>query len=91
MRSPTETGLPVQPGTQVAVPRIVTAPVAMECRLHSCLNLGPARDIVIGTILGFHLREDALSVDGHIDQDVLDIVGRVGAASYCTTRDRFRP
>ena len=50
-----------------------------------------ARDIVLGTIESFFLREDALTESGHIDQDVLDIIGRVGGAAYATTRDRFRP
>lgn len=84
-------GIETLPGRAVDVPRIATAPVAMECRLHSQIPLGPARDVVLGTILGFHLRADALQEDGRIDQALLDTVGRVGAMSYCTTRDRFRP
>jgi len=63
----------------------------MECRLHTTLELGPARDIVVGTIVGFHLREDAITAEGRIDQTILDTVGRVGAMSYATTRDRFQP
>ena len=82
--------IPVVPGRMIDVPRIATAPVAMECRLHTQLPLGPARDIVVGTIVGYHLREDAILEDGRIDQEILDTVGRVGAASYATTRDRFR-
>lgn len=84
------TGLPTLPGTMVDVPRIATAPVALECRLHSTIDLGPARDIVLGTIVGFHLRTDAIGADGRIDQDLIDTIGRVGAMSYATTRDRFR-
>lgn len=85
------TGIATVPGQTIAVPRIALAPVAMECRLHALIPLGPARDVVMGTIQGFFLRQDALSGAGHVDQDVLDIVGRVGAMSYATTRDRFRP
>ena len=83
-------GMETVPGTSVAVPRIALAPVAMECTLHSTIDLGPARDIVLGTIVGFHLRADAIGEDGRIDQDVIDTIGRVGAMSYATTRDRFR-
>ncbi len=83
-------GMATVPGTSVNVPRIAEAPVAMECKLHSTVDLGPARDIVLGTIVGFHLREDAIGADGRIDQDVIDTIGRVGAMSYATTRDRFR-
>tara|TARA_R110000737_G_scaffold199228_1_gene219131 strand:+ start:1508 stop:2104 length:597 start_codon:yes stop_codon:yes gene_type:complete len=82
-------GIATTPGTSINVPRILAAPVAMECRLHSLLPLGEARDIVIGTITSFFLRKDALSEAGHVDQDILDTVGRVGAMSYCTTRNRF--
>lgn len=79
------------PGRTVAVPRLAMAPVAMECRLHALVPLGPARDVVLGTIQGFFLREDAIAAGGRIDQDILDTVGRVGGAAYATTRDRFRP
>lgn len=82
--------IPTLPGTLIPVPRIATAPVALECRLHTTVDLGPARDIVIGRIEGFFLRDDALTETGHVDQDALDIIGRVGAMSYATTRDRFR-
>ena len=84
-------GIPTVPGTAIDIPRIATAPVAMECRLHTTLELGPARDIVVGTIVGFHLREDAITAEGRVDQTILDTVGRVGAMSYATTRDRFQP
>lgn len=82
--------IPTVPGTAIDIPRIAVAPVAMECRLHTLLPLGPARDIVVGTIIGFHLRADAIAADGRVDQAILDTVGRVGAMSYATTRDRFR-
>jgi flavin reductase (DIM6/NTAB) family NADH-FMN oxidoreductase RutF len=82
-------GLQTCAGKTVNVPRIVSAPVAMECRLHSTIDLGPARDVILGTIDGFFLREDALTEAGRVDQDILDAVGRVGGGAYCTTRDRF--
>lgn len=84
-------GLETCAGKMVDVPRIVTAPVAMECRLHSTIDLGAARDVIVGTIEGFFLREDALSEAGHVDQDILDAVGRVGGGAYSTTRNRFIP
>ncbi|MGI3171091.1 flavin reductase family protein [Pseudooceanicola sp. C21-150M6] len=79
------------PGTIVDVPRIADAPVALECRLHSLLPLGPARDIVIGSVVGCHIRADAMGPELKVDQAMIDTIGRVGAASYCSTRDRFRP
>ncbi|QPM90918.1 flavin reductase family protein [Pseudooceanicola algae] len=84
------TGLATLPGGAIDVPRIAEAPVAMECRLHSQIPLGPARDVILGTIERFYLRADSLDAQGRVDQDRLDPIGRVGAMSYCTTRDRFR-
>jgi len=82
--------IPTLPGRTINVPRIADAPVAMECKLHSLLPLGPARDIVVGTINGFFLRQDAWIDGGRVDQDILDTVGRVGDMSYARTRDRIR-
>ena len=45
----------------VAPPRIVTAPVAFECRRHTTVQLGAdsgVRDIVLGEVLAAHIRED---------------------------------
>lgn len=42
----------------VAPPRIVTAPVAFECRRTVTVQLGIARDIVLGEILAAHIRDD---------------------------------
>lgn len=42
----------------IAPPRIVTAPVAFECRRHVTVQCGTARDIVLGEILAAHVRDD---------------------------------
>lgn len=45
----------------IAPPRIVTAPVAFECRRHTTVQVGTSmkpRDIVLGEILAAHVRDD---------------------------------
>jgi len=42
----------------VRPPRIVTAPVAFECRRYVTVQCGVARDIVLGEVLAAHVRDD---------------------------------
>lgn len=82
-------GLPVTSGQNIDVPRILTAPLAMECRLHSSIELGPARDVIIGSILGLFVRSTAVDADGRFIQQELDVITRVGGGAYATSRDLF--
>lgn len=77
------------PGLMVSCPRIESAPVALECKIKTTLELGPAREIVIGEVLGLFVRDDALNSRLHIDPGKIDAIGRLGGAVYATTRDQF--
>jgi flavin reductase (DIM6/NTAB) family NADH-FMN oxidoreductase RutF len=86
-----EAGLTTLPALKVAPPRIAEAPVAMECRRYVTLELGNMRNIVVGEVLHMHIRDD-LVIDAercHIDVAKLDAVGRLNAAAYARTTDRF--
>jgi flavin reductase (DIM6/NTAB) family NADH-FMN oxidoreductase RutF len=79
----------------VAPPRVADAPVALECRLHKIVEVGPAGQestegtaVIIGEIVLWHVR-DELVVGGRLDFERLDAVGRMGGAVYARTRDRF--
>lgn len=86
----TEAGLETAPGVMVASPRILAAPAALECRLHSVLRVSPAREIILGEVVGLFVRSDALNPSNlHIDQQVMDVVGRMGGHTYARTRDQF--
>lgn len=76
-------------GRHVICPRIVRAPVALECRLQTRLDLGTAREIILGEIVGLFVREDAVDDRLHVDPDLIDAIGRMGGRVYATTRDRF--
>lgn len=83
-------GLHLTPGTAVKSPRILEAPAALECRRYMTLELGPAREIILGQVVGVHVRSDAVDVNTHhIDQMKMDAVGRMGGHTYARTRDQF--
>lgn len=85
--------LATAPGVHVPSPRLTDAPVAMECQFEQRLDLGTdvgaARDILIGTVKALFLREDAVNDRHHVDPDRIDALGRLGGATFATTRDRF--
>ena len=83
-------GLHMVPGTAVKSPRILEAPAALECRRYMTLELGPAREIILGQVIGVHVRSDAVNPENHhIDQMKMDAVGRMGGHTYTRTRDQF--
>jgi flavin reductase (DIM6/NTAB) family NADH-FMN oxidoreductase RutF len=84
-----EVGLTKAASDRVAPPRIVEAPVAMECRLERIVEVGRSGTaVIIGEILLWHVR-DELVVGGRLDLGRLDAIGRMGGPTYTRTRDRF--
>lgn len=85
-----EAGLATVPGQMVGSPRILAAPAALECRRHTTLQVGPAREIILGEVVGVFVRSDAVNSSNlHIDQQMMDAVGRMGGHTYTRTRDQF--
>jgi flavin reductase (DIM6/NTAB) family NADH-FMN oxidoreductase RutF len=82
-------GLEILPGTAVPSPRIARAPAALECRLHSFLDIGNSREIILGEVVHAHIRADAVNDSLHIDPAKIDAVGRMGGHGYASTRDHF--
>ena len=84
-----EAGLTRVACDKIAPPRIVEAPVAMECKLERIVEIGRSGTaVIIGEILLWHVR-DELIVEGRIDPHRLDAIGRMGGASYVRTRELF--
>jgi flavin reductase (DIM6/NTAB) family NADH-FMN oxidoreductase RutF len=84
-------GVTKAPSARVAPPRVVEAPIAMECRLLQLHEVGEPGDgtaVVIGEILYWHVHDEIVE-GGRIDPGKLDAVGRMGGALYTRTRDRF--
>lgn len=85
-------GLTPIPSTRVKPPRVSGAPIQMECELVQVVPVGEgpaASNLVIGRILVMHVEDQVVDKDGNIDPSKVDAIGRMGGASYTTTRDRF--
>ena len=86
------TGLHLRPSTRVRPPRLVEAPVAMECKVLQILNLGQGplgTNLVLGQILVIHVDDELLTERGRVDPRKLQTIGRMGADYYCRTSDLF--
>lgn len=84
-------GFTTRPGTDVATPRLVEAPAALECRRYVTVELGRARNIVLGEVLSMDVRDDVYdSATGRVSQDALAAIGRMAGSEYITTRSRFQ-
>lgn len=84
--------LTTQPSAKIKPPRIAESPVAMECTLHSIIEFGPDRAMVVGQVQAMHVRDDAvLNLERcHIDTPKLDLIGRLhGGGWYARTTERF--
>ncbi len=71
--------------THVAPPRVAEAPVALECQVNDVVALGDgpgAGNLVICEVVAIHLDDRVLDEDGRLDQDRLDLVGRLGGDWY---------
>ena len=77
-------GLQTVPSSHIGTPRLLDAPLAVECRLHRCIELGdgPTR-LMIGDVLCFHVRDSLLSA-GRIDTALLNPISRLAGPNYAT-------
>jgi len=75
-------GLTTEPSRTIAVPRVAESPVAIECTLHTTLELGDST-VVIGRVR--HLAVDAaVMVDGHPEIRLLRPLARLGKDEWST-------
>lgn len=85
-------GLTLRPSLKVRPPRVVEAPVHMECRLVQIVPLGTgpvAGNLVIGQVVAMHLDDAVLDAGGRIDPRKLRTIARLGGDYYCRTSDLF--
>ena len=85
------TGLTPAPSIKVRAPRVLEAPIGMECRLAQILRVGKGpHSLVIGEIVHFHLRDDVYDpATGRIDMQRLKPVGRLAGHMYTHVHDLF--
>ncbi len=84
-------GFTMAPSRKVRPPRIVEAPVAMECRLLQIVDLGrKPYHIVFGEVLYFHYHEGIVNERFHVDAGRINPIGRLaGKGGYTRITDRF--
>ena len=72
------------PSTLIAPPRIASAPVTMECRLHQSIEVGLST-IVLGEVVKFHVRDDLVDPERlHIDTVAMGLIARMHGAGWYT-------
>jgi flavin reductase (DIM6/NTAB) family NADH-FMN oxidoreductase RutF len=85
-------GLHTTPSVKVKPPRLVEAPVAMECKVRQIIPIGSgaiAANLVIGEVLMIHVDDAMLDANGRVDPRKLQTVARLGGDFWCHTSDLF--
>jgi flavin reductase (DIM6/NTAB) family NADH-FMN oxidoreductase RutF len=88
-----EAGLTPAPSVAVRPPRIAESPINMECRLDRIVELGSAPQthrLVIGRVVGYHVRDGLIDGRHRIDLRALRPLGRLAGNLYCRTGDWVR-
>lgn len=84
-------GLELTGSARVAVPALACARARMECRLHRHLEVGEDPvDLLLGEVLAFRLAPELLDEAGHVRQELLRPVGRLGGEDYAPVGARRR-
>ena len=83
-------GLTALPSSVVKPPRIAEAPVSMECRHHSSMEIGDKR-LIIGEFLRLHVRDGILDTQTWlVNPGSYAPIGRMQSPHwYCRTTDLF--
>jgi flavin reductase (DIM6/NTAB) family NADH-FMN oxidoreductase RutF len=86
-------GLNPLPSEKIIPPRLSESKISFECRLNQIVNIGNGKAgsgfIVIGTIILFHI-DDSVIVDGKIDVEKLNPIGRLAGNWYTRPTDNFK-
>ncbi len=80
-----KSGLTPIDSVAVKPPRVKESPFQMECRLTQMVTLGDggaSGNLALCEVIRFHFAEEILSGD-QIDTQKLDLVARMGGATYC--------
>jgi flavin reductase (DIM6/NTAB) family NADH-FMN oxidoreductase RutF len=87
-------GLGKLPSTLVRPPRVAESPIHLECRFHGSFTLPAnrrhsAHHVVIGEVVGIHIRDDVIGSDGKIDIRKIRPLARLGYMDYTSVTDVF--
>jgi len=86
-----EAGFTAVPSRKVRPPRILEAPIALECKLMQILELGAKPyHLVIGEVVYFHYHDGIVNECFHVDVGRVNPIGRLaGKGGYTRITDRF--
>lgn len=79
-------GFTMQESKLVRPPRVMEAPVQLECLVTQVISLGEqagAGNLIVAEVKLMHINEDILDESGKIDQEKIDLVARLGGDWYC--------
>lgn len=80
-------GIETVPSVAVAPPRILSAPVSMECRLKHRIDVSEASTVVLGEVLVFHVDDRFVEPERlHIDAPAMGLVARMHGAGWYARR-----
>lgn len=84
-------GFTQAPGVKVNAPRIVEAPISLECRRIVTVELAVERNLVIGEVVYLHIRDDLIDRDKlYVRAERAGLIGRMhGLGWYARTSDLF--
>ncbi|MBS4056854.1 MAG: flavin reductase family protein [Bacteroidales bacterium] len=83
-----KSGLTPIPSERIRPMRVKESPVQFECRVREIIETGQgpgAGNLVICDILLMHIDEEVMDAHSEIDQDKIDLVGRMGGNYYVRT------
>lgn len=79
-------GFTAVPSEKVNPFRVGESPASLECKVREVIELGNqggAGNLVVCEILLMHIKDELLDENGRIDQQRVDLVGRMGGNWYC--------
>ena len=87
-------GLTKMPARLVAPPCVAESPVHLECLYHTTMTLPANRResvhrVVVGRVVGIHIRDDVLGADGKIDVLKIRPLARLGYLDYTSVTEVF--
>jgi len=87
-------GLTKLPSRLVRPPRVGESPIHLECRYHGTVSLPANRrhsrhHVVIGEVVGIHIRDDVIGADGKIDIKAIRPLARLGYHDYTSVIEVF--
>lgn len=84
-----EAGFTTLPSMKVRPPRLVEAPVQMECRTLRVVSLGTRHHLIIGEVVMFHFADGIVDDRYNVSLSALRPIGRLSGSRYVRIADIF--